>query len=113
MASNMLAATLDPTQQLSNTHRKCVYLRGRIGITDVRVNLNDTIGLEPDSDYTIAEWLEDQAAYEGRRVTSIADGVFQFDDGTEERLEEAVEPLAMTALISLAAAATFREQPEA
>ena len=62
------------------------------------VNVNDEIGLEPYSSYTLKEYLEDQALEEGRIVETVFGKLYWFSDGTTEVLEQhsqriAVDPL--------------------
>lgn len=53
-------------------------------------NINDVIGLDGFLDYSIKSYLED-LAQDGLVVSSVANGIYSFVDGTSVRLKEAKE----------------------
>ncbi|HTV16109.1 MAG TPA: hypothetical protein VME68_15415 [Acidobacteriaceae bacterium] len=69
--------------------RTCVY---RFDGT-VWVNINEACELPPFGDYTISEYLEDLATYDGMKLASARGNDYRFADGTVLRLDQRQEAL--------------------
>lgn len=86
----MAASPRTLSHSLALTHtRTCVLsLRGA-----GTINLNNDIGLDAHSSYTIAEYLEDRERDDHRIVVERRGGTVVFDDGSVEYLAEIDLPL--------------------
>lgn len=69
---------------VSPNTRTCVFEVDRSSVT----NINDAIGLEAFSSYTIAEYTEDLKQYQGIEPVMESRGAVLFSDGKWRRLIE-------------------------
>jgi len=69
-----------------------VLLRFPASPSATHININDEIGLEPFSDYSLSEYIEDHAS-EGVQVVSRQANHIEFSDGESGDYEETELPI--------------------
>jgi hypothetical protein len=75
------------------TKFRTVLYRSYPGRLTAPINVNDMIGLDPDSSHTLDDYLHDLSLYDGVQVTERDGGLITFSDGEQFEFEERQEPV--------------------